>query len=109
MNFVKSNGSPIVFRKLKESALFYGGSLYVPLEPHRLRMGGDHQLYHPAPLGMGRIAPELLLEWEPYFDMDDEWWLKPAGPFSELKRPHKLEYLSDQEQQDYCLVVDLNQ
>ncbi|HBS05775.1 MAG TPA: DUF4505 domain-containing protein [Leptospiraceae bacterium] len=92
MNFVRSSGAPIVFRKMDErqNVLIFGGSLTFPWQPEKLVIGSDGQLYHPAPFLLGRISPELLLEWQKYLDFNDGWVLRPEGPFSSLNTAREL-------------------
>ena len=82
----------IVFRKIDEeqNALIFGGSLTFPWQPEKLVIGSDGQLYHPAPLLLGRISPELLLEWQKYLEFIDGWVLRPEGPFSSLNTTREL-------------------
>lgn len=97
MNFVRSAGAPVVFRKLEENrSLVYAGSLTQPWEPMNLRIGSDDQLYHPSPMGPGRISPDLLLQWEPYF-LPESGSIAPEGPFSHLSQPLQLQRLSEED------------
>ncbi len=92
MNFIQSAGTPYVFRMLDigQNALIYGGTLSQPWQPGHLLYGSDDQLYHPAPHGVGRISPELLLEWQKYLDFNDQWQVQPEGPFQSLNKPSVL-------------------
>ena len=97
MNYVRSAGAPIVFRRLEQNrSLVYAGSLTQPWEPWNLRIGSDDQLYHPSPMGFGRISPDLLLEWEPYF-LTESGCIAAEGPFYELTQPLRLQRLTEEE------------
>ncbi|MBU45345.1 MAG: hypothetical protein CMN76_19190 [Spirochaetaceae bacterium] len=96
MNFIRSAGTPLVFKDLISdgSSLIYGATLTVPFRPEELRRGSDDQLYHPAPFAVGRIHPELLLRWQDFLDFDEDWIIRPDGPFSSLGGPLSIAKLS---------------
>ena len=92
MNFIRSEGAPFVFRKLNDQrkVLIFAASLEFNWRPEQLVFGSDGQLYHPAPFELGRISPELLLEWQNYLDFDSSWKIRPEGPFASLSKTQTL-------------------
>ncbi len=62
-NFIRAADTPIVFHRLTENYLEYGGALTYPFEPEELRFSSDGILYHRAPVGeFGRIAPAAVMK-----------------------------------------------
>ncbi len=62
MNFVKTDHYPIVFRKLENDKLFYGGDLFTDFFPEKLKLDSFGILIHPFRKDIwGRISSDILL------------------------------------------------
>lgn len=63
VNFVSCADTPIVFNRLHQGLLCFGGSLSVEFSPQNLRVSKEGRLYHPSPVGqMGLVSTALLQE-----------------------------------------------
>ncbi len=63
MNFISCPDTPIVFRRMENQELIYGGDLKITFEPERVvYVEITGQLYHPVNHLFGRIGKNLLIE-----------------------------------------------
>eukprot|EP00128_Syssomonas_multiformis_P000330 Colp12_sorted_trinity150504_noHs@11392 len=83
LNFIRVDDTPIVFLKLIDDNLLYGGSLTVPFQPDQLHMSSEGRIYHPSPIcgPLALVKSALALELEKNFEYGDDGdvWLKWKG------------------------------
>lgn len=73
-NFIRAADTPVVFQRLTDNYLEYGGSLTFPFSAAELRFSEDGVLYHRAPIGdFGRIAPAAVMKLAEF--------ITPFGPY----------------------------
>lgn len=73
-NFIRATDTPVVFQRLTDNHLEYGGSLTFPFSAAELRFSEDGILYHRSPIGdFGRIAPAAVMKLAEF--------IAPFGPY----------------------------